>query len=81
METLRSHVAGQWVDAGSATSHTDLYDPSTEEVIAQVASGGLDTAALLEHARRTGGPALRALTFGARRNAARPLEGGARQRG
>lgn len=66
METLRSHVAGQWADAGSATSHTDLYDPSTEHVIAQVASGGLDTAALLEHSRRTGGPALRALTFGER---------------
>jgi 3,4-dehydroadipyl-CoA semialdehyde dehydrogenase len=66
METLRSHVAGSWTDAGPDTSYTDLYDPSTEQVIARVASGGLDTTALLDAARRTGGPALRALTFSER---------------
>jgi 3,4-dehydroadipyl-CoA semialdehyde dehydrogenase len=66
METLRSHVAGKWTDAGSNASLVDIHDPSTEQVVAQVQSGGLDTAALLEHARRVGGPALRELSFAER---------------
>jgi 3,4-dehydroadipyl-CoA semialdehyde dehydrogenase len=64
MDTLRSWVAGKWVDAGG--ERVALLDPSTERQVAELASGGLDTAALLGHARDVGGPALRALSLAER---------------
>jgi 3,4-dehydroadipyl-CoA semialdehyde dehydrogenase len=64
MNTLRSFVAGRWHTAD--TDFTDLLDPSTEDVVARVSSTGVDFSAVIEHALRRGGPALRALTFGER---------------
>jgi oxepin-CoA hydrolase/3-oxo-5,6-dehydrosuberyl-CoA semialdehyde dehydrogenase len=64
MQTLRSHLGGEWVEgAGEAEV---LVNPATEEPIARVATGGIDRAAALAYARRVGGPALRAMTFAER---------------
>ena len=64
MKKLRSFLAGSSFEAGSG--FLPLYDPSTEEEIAQASSQGADLGAALEHARRQGGPALRELTFAQR---------------
>jgi len=64
MQTLESYVLGRW-HAGKGPFAT-LANPSTEEPLAQVSSAGIDFAAVLEHARERGGPALRALGFAAR---------------
>jgi len=58
---LQSFLAGRWQGGGGAP--TALRDASTGEVIAEAAAGGLDFGAALAHARGTGGPALRAMTF------------------
>jgi 3,4-dehydroadipyl-CoA semialdehyde dehydrogenase len=65
LKTLRSYVCGRWHEAGSdfTPDFTPLIDPSTEEVIAQASSAGVDFGAVLDCARREGGPALRALAF------------------
>ena len=58
---LQSFVAGKWwagLGAGVA-----LRDATTGEVIANATADGLDSGALLEHAREVGGRALRKLTF------------------
>lgn len=58
---LRSHVLGDWhTPSGDGRP---LFDAVTGAEIARVSSAGVDFAATLEFARRTGGPALRALTF------------------
>jgi oxepin-CoA hydrolase/3-oxo-5,6-dehydrosuberyl-CoA semialdehyde dehydrogenase len=64
MKELTSFLGGRWV-AGSGNPQT-LLNPATEEPLARAASDGLDLAAALDYARRTGGPALRALTFAER---------------
>jgi oxepin-CoA hydrolase/3-oxo-5,6-dehydrosuberyl-CoA semialdehyde dehydrogenase len=64
MTELKSFLGGRWV-AGSGNPQT-LLNPATEEPLARAASDGLDLAAALDYARRTGGPALRALTFAER---------------
>src|SRR5438046_808139 len=64
MKTLRSYLGGRWV-AGSGAPQT-LVNPATEEALAQASSEGLDLAAAMDHARREGGPALRALSFAER---------------
>jgi 3,4-dehydroadipyl-CoA semialdehyde dehydrogenase len=64
MKTLRSYLGDRWVD-GSGAPQT-LVNPATEEPLAQVSSEGLDLASALDHARRKGGPALRALSFAER---------------
>ena len=61
METLQSYVRGGWV-AGTGDA-SKLVNPTTQEVVAQVAAGGIDVAQALDHAREVGGPALRAMTF------------------
>ncbi|MBK0869264.1 phenylacetic acid degradation bifunctional protein PaaZ [Saccharopolyspora sp. HNM0986] len=61
MSALPSYVQGRWQvpdDDGVA-----VPDAVTGEEVARVSSAGIDMAAALEHARGTGGPALRALTF------------------
>ncbi|WP_300015198.1 phenylacetic acid degradation bifunctional protein PaaZ [Pseudonocardia sp.] len=58
---LRSYVRGGWhapTDEGRP-----LHDAVTGEEIARVSSAGVDFAAVLDHGRTVGGPALRALTF------------------
>lgn len=64
MKILRSYIGGRWVEGTGARQA--LVNPATEEPLAQVSSEGLDIAAGLEHARRNGGPALRALSFAER---------------
>ncbi len=61
MQTLSSFVGGAWVE-GTGTP-VELHDPTTEEPIAACDSTGIDFRAVVEHARTTGGPALRALSF------------------
>ena len=64
MKNLTSYLAGRWHTA-ERDFHV-LVDPSTEEPVAQASSTGADFAGALEWARRSGGPALRELTFGQR---------------
>ncbi len=58
---LHSYAAGRWI-APSGNIST-LKSAVTGEAIAEIGGGGLDYAGMAEHARRTGGPALRAMTF------------------
>jgi oxepin-CoA hydrolase/3-oxo-5,6-dehydrosuberyl-CoA semialdehyde dehydrogenase len=71
MISLQSHVHGRWV-AGSGDQKT-LHDPATEAVLGDVRQGGIDFAAVVQHAYRTGGPALRAMTFAQRAEALKAL--------
>ena len=64
MRTLRSYVGGCWHEATSGFA--PLVDPSTEEVLAQASSEGIDFGAVLDFARERGGPALRGMTFAQR---------------
>ena len=63
MITLRSHLGGRWVEGASPQT---LVNPATEEPLARAGSAGLDLGAAMEFARRTGGPALRSLSFAER---------------
>ncbi|HEX5092206.1 MAG TPA: 3,4-dehydroadipyl-CoA semialdehyde dehydrogenase [Burkholderiales bacterium] len=64
MQVLQSYVCGRWA-GGSGRAQT-LVNPATEEPLATASTEGLDLATALEHARGTGGPALRALSFAQR---------------
>src|SRR5215470_14119072 len=61
MTLLRSYVGGAWV--APAGDGRPVFDAVTGEEVARVSSDGIDMAAALEYGRRTGGPALRELTF------------------
>ena len=61
---LKSFVNGQWLEGGGDT--VSLLNPATEEALAETSTSGIDFAAALDHARTTGGPALRSLTFAER---------------
>lgn len=60
-EILESYVAGAWV-TGSGEGR-EVRDAVTGETVTRVTSEGIDLGAAVAHARTTGGPALRALTF------------------
>jgi len=64
MTILQSYLGGTW-RTGSGEG-TPLVDPTTEQTLAHASSEGLDLGAALDHARREGGPALRAATFAQR---------------
>src|SRR5690349_627555 len=64
MLELRSHLCGSWV-AGGGTRQT-LVNPATEAPLASASSEGADLGAALEYGGKTGGPALRALSFAER---------------
>ena len=64
MKTLRSYVQGRWHQADSDL--VPLHNPCTEEPIAEAGSRGVDFGAAYEHARDTGGPALRGMSFAQR---------------
>jgi len=64
MHTLESYLLGRW-QRGEGSAQT-LYNPTTESPIAEVRAVRADFAAVLDHARRLGGPALRKLTFAER---------------
>ncbi|MEM7248927.1 MAG: 3,4-dehydroadipyl-CoA semialdehyde dehydrogenase, partial [Acidobacteriota bacterium] len=58
---LRSHVGGNWHEGTGKRS--SLFDPTTEDVLAESSTEGLDFGAAVDFARREGGPALRGMTF------------------
>ncbi|NBN62288.1 phenylacetic acid degradation bifunctional protein PaaZ [Pannonibacter tanglangensis] len=58
---LESYACGAWV-AGTGKGQV-LTDAATGDAVAVIDAGGLDTAAMLEHARSRGGRALRAMTY------------------
>jgi oxepin-CoA hydrolase/3-oxo-5,6-dehydrosuberyl-CoA semialdehyde dehydrogenase len=64
MQVLGSFVSGRWTEGSGATQ--TLLNPSTEAPLATASSEGIDLAAALDFARRSGGPALRALSFAER---------------
>ena len=63
MKTLKllNYAQDRWY--GAEHGLTPVESAVTGEVMAQTGSGGLDFAAMLDHARKVGGPALRRLTF------------------
>jgi oxepin-CoA hydrolase/3-oxo-5,6-dehydrosuberyl-CoA semialdehyde dehydrogenase len=61
MMKLQNYAAGEWV-RGSGRM-TELFHAVTGEQIGDTSSGGLDFKAMVEYARRVGGPALRKMTF------------------
>lgn len=61
MQRYQSYALGQWID-GDGTE-TNLYNAITGEKIGETSSAGLDYAAMLEYGRKTGGRALRKMTF------------------
>jgi oxepin-CoA hydrolase/3-oxo-5,6-dehydrosuberyl-CoA semialdehyde dehydrogenase len=61
MKTLESYVDGRWHEPTS--DFVTLINPSTEEVLAQASSRGVDFGAVLQYAKRRGGPALRAMSL------------------
>ena len=58
---LKSYAAGRWVEGTGRP--VVLANAVTGEPVAEIDSTGVDFAAMLDHARRVGGPALRKLTF------------------
>ena len=70
-EMLASYVAGTWYTAPDAG--TAVADAATGEIVARVSSTGLDTRAIVDHARQTGGHTLRQLTFHERAAALKTL--------
>ncbi|MFD0905127.1 phenylacetic acid degradation bifunctional protein PaaZ [Actinomadura sediminis] len=58
---LESYAAGRWFRADGEGE--PLLDAATGEEVARLARRGPDVAEMVRHARETGGPALRALTF------------------
>ncbi|HTU71285.1 MAG TPA: phenylacetic acid degradation bifunctional protein PaaZ [Candidatus Baltobacteraceae bacterium] len=58
---LRSYVAGAWYEAPDG--YTEVVSAVDGHTVAQVSSRGIDFQRVLDHARRVGGPAVRALTF------------------
>ncbi len=61
MKKLGSLVSGAWVEGKGKPAQ--LVNPTTEEVLAETSTDGVDMAAAYAFARDRGGPALRALTF------------------
>lgn len=58
---IKNYVLGNW-EAGSGIE-TEQYNAISGEHIANVSSKGLDYAAILDYGRKTGGSALRKMTF------------------
>ncbi|HEX4240948.1 MAG TPA: phenylacetic acid degradation bifunctional protein PaaZ [Steroidobacteraceae bacterium] len=64
---LPSYVCGAW--HSGADEGVAMRDATSGEIIAHASSAGIDFAAVAAHARRSGGTALRAMTFHERANA------------
>lgn len=61
VKQLRNYAEGKWVTSGKEGN--ELHNAVTGEVIYTASSDGLDFGAMMQYARRVGGPALRKLTF------------------
>ncbi|MEY4521924.1 MAG: hypothetical protein RIT10_1109 [Bacteroidota bacterium] len=61
MQRFQNYVQGQWVDGDGV--ETNLFNAITGEKIGEVSSAGLDFEAILEYGKKTGGHALRKMTF------------------
>jgi oxepin-CoA hydrolase/3-oxo-5,6-dehydrosuberyl-CoA semialdehyde dehydrogenase len=61
-KALASFVCGKWVEGRG----TPLYNPTTEEVLAETGTGGINFKEVLQFARTQGNPALRSMTFAQR---------------
>ncbi len=61
MNQLKNYACGQWV-AGEGEEQT-LYNAINGDVVATASSKGLDFASMMDYARKTGGIALRKMTF------------------
>jgi oxepin-CoA hydrolase/3-oxo-5,6-dehydrosuberyl-CoA semialdehyde dehydrogenase len=70
-EMLASYVAGSWYTAPD--EGTVVVDAATGDAVARVSTTGLDTRAMVDHARHVGGPGLRRLTFQERAAALKEL--------
>ena len=80
MPVLRSYVRGGWhAPSGSDDSARPLHDAVTGAEVARISSAGIDMAAVLDHGRRVGGPALRELTFHHRASLLKALAGHLRE--
>jgi len=64
VRVLESWVAGRW--RAPSDEGAPLLDAATGRPVARVSTAPVPAAEALAHARRTGGPALRALSFGER---------------
>ncbi|MCE9538213.1 MAG: phenylacetic acid degradation bifunctional protein PaaZ [Bacteroidetes bacterium] len=58
---LQNYVSGKWI-AGDGDGQA-LYNAITGEQVATASSNGLDFSAMMDYARKVGGPALRKMTF------------------
>lgn len=58
---LQNYAQGKWVEG--AGKDKPLFDAITGEQIASASSEGLDFAAMMDYARKVGGPTLRKMTF------------------
>ncbi len=61
MHAVHSYALGRWIPPGADAR--PIESAITGDIIAKAGHDALDTAAMLDHARMVGGPALRALTF------------------
>lgn len=61
---LSSYVCGTWISGEG--EQTALYNPTTEKVVAETSTRGIDFGKALAFARTEGGPALRAMNFAQR---------------
>jgi 3,4-dehydroadipyl-CoA semialdehyde dehydrogenase len=61
---LKNYVSGQWTEGKGAG--TALTDPVTGAELARASTDGVDYKAALDFARKTGGPALRKMSFAER---------------
>jgi oxepin-CoA hydrolase/3-oxo-5,6-dehydrosuberyl-CoA semialdehyde dehydrogenase len=73
MLTPHSYACGKWMAPGDAAQ--DIIGPVTGQVIARAGGAPLDMQAMLDHARGTGGPALRAMGFHDRARMIKALAG------
>jgi oxepin-CoA hydrolase/3-oxo-5,6-dehydrosuberyl-CoA semialdehyde dehydrogenase len=61
MQRFQNYVQGQWVDGDGV--ETNLFHAISGEKIGEVSSAGLDFEAILAYGKKTGGHALRKMTF------------------
>jgi oxepin-CoA hydrolase/3-oxo-5,6-dehydrosuberyl-CoA semialdehyde dehydrogenase len=60
-QKLENYVLGNWIQGGGEGQA--LYNAVTGDTLAYASTKGLDHAAILDYARKTGNPALRKMTF------------------